>query len=69
MQALFNLFACLYITLCHISEYNRAIAGEYGAGSRGVCMVHGPINNSQYSTQVLQQYIACIHTFVNSIIH
>ena len=33
------------IAFCSISEYNQAMAGEYGAGSRGVCMVH---NNSQY---------------------
>ena len=30
----------------NILEYNQAIAGEYGAGSRGVCVVH---NNSQHT--------------------
>ena len=35
--------------LNHISEYNQAIAGEYGAGSRGMCMLHAPSNNGLYS--------------------
>ena len=31
----------------HLSEYNQAIAGENGAGSRGMCMLHAPSNNGQ----------------------
>ena len=30
--------------------YNQAIAGEYGAGSRGMCMLQAPSNHGQYNS-------------------
>ena len=41
----YNIYVAKCLVLSH-AEYDQAIAGEYGAGSRGVCVLH---NNSQYA--------------------
>ena len=52
MQALLACFVILHVhgTLKSLSEYNQAIAGEYGAGSRGMCMLQAPSNHGQYNS-------------------